>query len=76
MTLIQAQAQLDAWLAASLAVSKGVTHRIGDRQVTFEQGAEIRNMIGYWQGRVNALTASAAGRTGTASYAVADFSDH
>jgi hypothetical protein len=73
MTPEDAQAQLDAWLAASLAVSRGLTHRIGDRQVTFEQGAEIRAQIAFWQSRVNAIAAAAAG--GTGAYAVADFSD-
>jgi hypothetical protein len=76
MTLAQAQAQLDAWLAASIAVAAGKEHRIGDRAVRFEDGSEIRAQIVFWQGRVNALTATAAGYSGRmSSIALADFSD-
>jgi hypothetical protein len=76
MTLSQAQAQLDAWLAASLAIAGGKEHRIGDRMVKLEDGVEVREQIMFWQRQVNALTARAAGATGgSSSYAVADFSD-
>lgn len=75
MTLADAQAQLAAWEAASLSLAAGKEHRIGDRMIRLEDGAEVRNMIGFWQGRVNALAAAEAGRAGTAGYALADFSD-
>lgn len=75
MTLQQAQAQLDAWLGASLALASGKEHSIGDRRLRFEDGAEVRAQIAFWQSRVNALTAAAAGvSSGSARYAVADFS--
>lgn len=76
MTLTQAQAQLDAWLAANLALAAGKEHAVGDRRIRFEDGPEVRAQITYWQGRVNMLTAQAAGvRAGSSGYAVADFSD-
>lgn len=75
MTLQQAQAQLDAWLAASLALAGGKETQIGDRKIRLEDGAEVRAQISFWERRVNALTAQAAGATGgSGSYAVADFS--
>lgn len=75
MTLTQAQAQLDAWLAASLSIAAGKEHRIGDRMIRLEEGAEVREQIMFWQRQVNTLTARAAGASGgSAGYAVADFS--
>ena len=72
MTVTQAQAQLDAWLAASLAIAKGKEHSIGDRRIRFEDAAEVRNMIAFWQSKVNSLTAKATGRSG--GIVLADFS--
>ena len=60
ITLAQAQAQLDAWMAASLAVASSQSYRIGDRMLTRADAIEIRNWVIYWQGQVNALTAAAA----------------
>lgn len=75
MTLAQAQAQLDAWLAASLAIAGSKEYQIGDRRLRREDGAEVRQQIAFWESRVNALTAQAAGvRGGSGRYAVADFS--
>ena len=76
MTLTQAQAQLDAWLAASIALASGKEHTIGDRRIRFEDGAEVREQIAMWQRQVNALTAAAAGSPrGSSSYSLADFRD-
>lgn len=76
MTLTQAQAQLDAWLAASLALASGKEHTIGDRRIRFEDGAEVREQIAMWQRQVNALTAAASGAPrGSAGYSLADFRD-
>lgn len=76
MTLQQAQAQLDAWLAASLAVASGKDHSIGDHRIGLESGAEIRAQIAFWTSRVNQLTAIAAGASpGSGRYSVADFSE-
>ena len=75
MTLTEAQAQLAAWEAASLALAGGKEHSIGDRRIRLEDGPEVRAMIGFWQSRVNALTAAASGvPAGSGGYAVADFS--
>lgn len=75
MTLSEAQAQLAAWEAASLALAGGKEHAIGDRRIRLEDGPEVRAMLGHWQAQVNALTAAAAGAAGGSTrYAVADFS--
>lgn len=73
ITLEQAQAQLDAWLAASLALAAGKQHQIGDRLIRLEDGVEVRNQIGFWQRKVAALSDTTRG--GSARYALADFSD-
>jgi hypothetical protein len=76
MTLEQAQAQLDAWLAASLALAGGKEHEVAGRRIRFEDGAEVREQIAFWQRQVGALSAAATGATyGSARYVVADFSD-
>lgn len=67
MDLATAQAHLDAWLAADLALADGKVARIdtstGSRSLTLEDAAEIRANITRWQRTVNALTAKAAGVT-------------
>jgi hypothetical protein len=61
LTLTDAQAHLDAWLAADLAVSKGQSYSIGSRALTRANAAEIRTNIDYWQAKVDALTAGGRG---------------
>jgi hypothetical protein len=56
LDLATAQAHLDAWLAADLAVSKGQSYAIGTRSLTRANAAEIRTQIEYWKAHVNALT--------------------
>ena len=68
-TLAEATAQLAAWEAASLATASGKSYAIGDRQLTRNNAQEIVTMIGYWQRRVDALTAAAAGSRSPASLA-------
>jgi hypothetical protein len=68
-TLAQAQEQLDAWLAASLAVTKNQSFTIGDRQLTRVNAEHIDGMIKFWNGEVNRLTRAASGRRRT-RYAV------
>ena len=68
-TLSEAQAQLAAWEAASLATATGKSYSIGDRQLTRNNADEIMKMIGHWQGVVNTLTAAAAGSNKPASLA-------
>lgn len=45
----QAQQQLDAWLAASLAVSKGQRYSLAGREMTRADAAEIRQQIDFWE---------------------------
>lgn len=63
ITLEQAQAQLNAWVAADMAVSQKQTYRIADRQLTYADAAAITAKIEYWSGKVDALTRRASGRT-------------
>lgn len=61
VTLAQAQAQLDAWLAASLKIAaKGQSYTIdtpnGQRVLTRADLGEVQKMITYWRGEVQRLT--------------------
>lgn len=62
ISLEQAQAQLAAWLAASLATAQNQEYTIGTRKLRRTDAAEIRQQVMYWQGQVNQLTAAASGR--------------
>jgi len=62
ITLAQAQAQLDIWLEADMAVSKKQSYRIGDRQLAFANAAEITAKVEYWNSKVMQLSASASRR--------------
>lgn len=44
-----AQRNLEAWVAASEAVAKNQRYKIGDREYTRADAAEIRNQIDYWE---------------------------
>jgi hypothetical protein len=76
ITLEQAQAQLDAWLAASTAVASSQSYEIdtgnGRRKLQRADAAEIRQMIVYWQKQVTALTPSSAGGRKRTRYIVPD----
>lgn len=65
ITLAQAQAQLDAWLAASLAVTQGQSYEIdtgsGRRSLTRVNAEHIDRMITYWRSEVQRLTPVGAG---------------
>ena len=70
ITLAQAQAKLDAWLAADAAVAGNQEYEIWDgdmrRRLKRADAAEIRTNINFWEGKVKALTpASAGGRRRT-----------
>jgi Family of unknown function (DUF6148) len=61
ITLVQAQAQLAAWLAASTAVAGNQEYEIetgggGRRRLKRADAAEIRHQLDYWQAKVDALT--------------------
>lgn len=62
ITLADAQAQLDAWLAASLAVANNQSYTIGDRTLTRANAAWIQSQIAFWEGRVQSLSRSTPGR--------------
>ncbi|WP_425065609.1 DUF6148 family protein [Reyranella sp.] len=65
ITLAQAQAQLDAWMAASTAVTTGQEYEIdtgsGRRRLKRADAAEIRQQISFWDGQVKSLTPAAVG---------------
>lgn len=61
ITLAQAQAHLDAWLAADLAVAKNQSYSIGGRSLTRANAKEIGANIDRWQRMVNQLTAGQRG---------------
>lgn len=63
ITQAQAQAQLDAWLAASTAVAGNQSYQIADRKLTRADAGEIRRNIDYWQQQVSLLSSRAIGRS-------------
>lgn len=70
LTLTDAQAHLDAWLAADLAVSDNQSYTIQDRTLTRADAAAIRQNVRYWEGRVKQLSRP----TGRSKFAYADLS--
>lgn len=60
ITLAQAQAKLDALMAANESASLSV--RYADRQVTYRTASEIIGLINFWSGKVAQLSRAAAGR--------------
>ena len=65
ITLAQAQAQLDAWLAASLAVSQGQSYSIAGRSLSRADAATIADNVSRWNNKVVQLTRTASGRSRT-----------
>ena len=64
ITLAQAEAQLESWLAASTAVANNQSYSIAGRSLTRANANEIRQQIDYWQGWVTRLQPrSGRGRT-------------
>lgn len=53
--LERAKKHLEAWLDAELAVSTGQSYKIGTRQLTRVNIADIRKQITYWQREVARL---------------------
>ena len=60
ITLAQAQAQLDVWLAASTALASNQSYEIAGRKIT--RNAEVIEKIEYWNQQVQQLSARASGR--------------
>lgn len=61
ITLAQAQAHLDAWMAADLAVAQGQSYTIGSRTLTRAQAKEISENIMRWQRWVQLLSRGLGG---------------
>lgn len=76
ITLAQAQAQLDTWLAANTAVASGQEYEIdtgsGRRRLKRADAAEILNQIKTWDGIVKALTPSSGGGRRRTRYVVTE----
>jgi hypothetical protein len=74
ITLAQAQAQLDAWLAASTAVAANQEYEIDSgnvrRRLKRADAAEILAQITYWQGMVQSLTPPSLGGRRRVRYVV------
>lgn len=62
ITLAQAQAQLDAYLAAETAVLGDQEYEIGGRRLRRANLAEIQKGIELWNQRVQTLSHAASGR--------------
>lgn len=62
ITLAQAQAQLDAYLAAETAILSGQSYEIGGRKLTRANLELVQQGITLWNQRVQSLSASVAGR--------------
>lgn len=63
ITQAQAQAQLDAWLAASSAVAQSQSYEIAGRKLTRANAAEIREQIDYWERKLTLAALRATGRS-------------
>ena len=74
ITLAQAQARLDSWLAAHAAVASAQSYEIetgnGRRKLTRADAEQIRTNIDYWQAKVTALTPTSAGGRRRITYVV------
>ena len=63
ITLIQAQAQLNGYLAAETAVLSGQKYEIAGRMMQRAQLSEIQQGITLWNSRVVMLTGQQLGRS-------------
>lgn len=70
ITLEQAQAQLDALLAAQVGMT--LTVSIGGRSVSYRSMSEMIDAVNYWQRIVLQLSRKAS-KQSTTSYRLADF---
>ncbi|HIC81917.1 MAG TPA: hypothetical protein EYP07_13310 [Kiloniellaceae bacterium] len=63
ITLAQAQAQLDAWVAASTAVARNQAYEIDGRKLTRADARTIRENIEWWDKKVKELSPAASRAT-------------
>jgi hypothetical protein len=61
LTLAQAEAKLEQWLAADEGVQGGQSVRYNDRVLTRADAIEIRNNIDYWNKKCQELEAKETG---------------
>lgn len=61
ITLEQAQAQLDKYLAAETAILSGQEYEIAGRRLRRANLSEVQQGISLWSGRVSQLQAKADG---------------
>lgn len=61
ITLAQAQAQLDAWLEASLKVAANQSYTIDGRSYTRADAGEIARQVSIWEARVERLSGGRRG---------------
>jgi hypothetical protein len=61
LSVAQAQAHLDAWIAADLAVAASQSYTIGTRSLTRANAREIREQVAYWRRQVDQLTSGRSG---------------
>lgn len=63
ITLTEAQEQVTAWKAASLALAKGLSFSMNGRALTRTDADEVRKMIAYWSRiEANILSGQQSGR--------------
>ena len=72
ITLVEAQSQLQVWLAASTAIASGQEYWINGRRMKRADASEVRRQINYWSTLVTQLTNSANGMP-TTSFSLASF---
>lgn len=68
ITVSQAQAALDAWVAADLAVAKGKSYSMNGRTLSLADVKDIRDQIQYWERRVAALKSNSSHNIVLASF--------
>jgi hypothetical protein len=61
ITLQQAQARLDDWIAADAAVARNQSYSINGRALTRADAGKIRENIDYWDRKVREIEARGAG---------------
>lgn len=68
ITLSQAQAALDAWIAADIAVAKGKSYSMNGRTLSLAEVKDIREQIQYWERRIAALQSNSTHNIVLASF--------
>ncbi len=62
MTLEEAQAILDKWIAADGAISKGQSYSVDGLSLTRVDASMITEKINFWQKKVNEIVDQDSGR--------------